>query len=129
MPYIDGFLNVVPIADKADFIKNIQFTNGVFIEVGATRVVESWGDDLPEGTLTDFRKAVQAKPNETVVLSWLEWPDRATRDQGLARIQELAKTDERFDPAVNPIPYDGKRMIFGGFDVVYDSLEVTSKSS
>ena len=128
MPYIDGFLNVVPLEKKAELIKHIQFTNSVFIEVGATRVVESWGDDLPEGTLTDFRKAVQAKPNETVVLSWLEWPDRATRDQGLARIQELAKTDERFDPAVNPIPYDGKRMIFGGFDVVYDSLEVPSIS-
>ena len=70
---------------------------------------------MPEGKLTDFRRAVQATEDEEVAFSWIEWPDKATRDGVMGRMDELAKTDERCDPAKNLMPFDGKRMIYGGF--------------
>jgi uncharacterized protein YbaA (DUF1428 family) len=85
------------------------------MELGALRVIECWGDDVPVGKLTDFRRAVQAGDEETVAFSWIEWPDKATRDAAFVKINELMKTDPRMDPAKNPIPFDGKRMIFGSF--------------
>ena len=85
--------------------------DALFLECGATRVVEGWGDDVPEGKVTDFRRAVQATPEESVVFSWIEWPDKAARDSGMERVMK----DPRMDPATNPMPFDGKRMIFGGF--------------
>ena len=80
-----------------------------------TRVVECWGDDVPDGKVTDFRKAVQAGDDETVVFSWIEWPDKATRDAGMARMMDPDNRDPRMDMEKNPMPFDGKRMIFGGF--------------
>jgi len=77
-------------------------------------VIESWGDDVPDGKVTDFRRAVQATSEETVALSWIEWPDKATRDAGMKKMLE----DPRMDPSTPgnpPMPFDGKRMIFGGF--------------
>lgn len=115
MSYIDGFVIAVPTANKQKFIDHANSATGIFTELGATRIVECWGDDVPDGTLTDFRKAVQAKADETVVLSWVEWPDKAVRNAAMARMQEMMKTDDRFDPEKNPVPFDGKRMIFGGF--------------
>ena len=115
MSYIDGFVIAVPTANKQKFIDHANSAAGIFAELGATRLLECWGDDVPDGTLTDFRKAVQAKADETVVLAWVEWPDKAVRDTAMARMQEMMKTDERFDPQKNPVPFDGKRMIFGGF--------------
>ena len=79
-----------------------------FLEFGALRVVEAWGDDVPDGKQTDFKRAVQAKDNETVVFSWIEWPDKATRDAAM----EKTRNEPRM---VEPMPFDGKRMIFGGF--------------
>ncbi len=118
MPYIDGFVIPVPTADKQKFIDHALKADSVFMEEGATRILESWGDDVPDGTLTDFRKAVQARDDETVCFAWIEWPDRATRDKGMARVNELFATDPRIGPEGNPIPFDGKRMIFGGFSPV-----------
>ena len=92
----------------------------MFMEFGALRVIECWGDDVPDGTLTDFRKAVQATGDEDVVFSWIEWPDKATRDAGYARMMDPANPDPRMDPAKNPMPFDGKRMIFGGFTPVVE---------
>jgi uncharacterized protein YbaA (DUF1428 family) len=120
MPYIDGFVIAVPTARKQEFIDHALKGNSVFKELGATRILECWGDDVPDGKLTDFRKAVQAKDDETVVFSWIEWPDKAKRDAAMSRMDELMKTDERFNPETNPMPFDGRRMIFGGFAPVVE---------
>lgn len=118
MSYIDGFVIAVPTANKQKFIEHARHFDALFIELGALRVVESWGDDVPDGKLTDFRKAVQAKDDETVVFSWIEWPDKATRMAAFARMEEMMKTDPRFRD--NPMPFDGKRMIYGGFAPVVE---------
>ena len=111
MAYIDGFVIAVPTANKQKFIDHANDGDAVFIEYGATRVLECWGDDVPAGKQTDFQRAVQAKPDETVVFSWIEWPDKATRDAGMEKMMK----DPRMNPETNPMPFDGKRMIFGGF--------------
>ena len=111
MAYLDGFVIAVPTANKQKFIEHANLGDPVFIEQGATRVIECWGDDVPDGTVTDFRKAVQAKEDETVVFSWIEWPDKATRDAGMQKMME----DPRMSPENNPMPFDGKRLIYGGF--------------
>lgn len=115
MTYIDGFAIAVPTANKDRFIQHANTADSVFMELGATRILECWGDDVPAGKLTDFHRAVQAKADETVVFSWVEWPDKATRDAAFARMEELMKADPRLDPQKNPMPFDGKRMIYGGF--------------
>ena len=115
MAYIDGFLIAVPKANKQKFIEHADKGDSVFMELGATRVVECWGDDVPDGKVTDFRRAVQATEDEVVVFSWIEWPDKATRDAGMGRMGELMKSDPRINPESNPMPFDGKRMIYGGF--------------
>jgi uncharacterized protein YbaA (DUF1428 family) len=114
MAYIDGFVIAVPTGNKQKFIEHAKKVDVMFLEHGATRVVECWGDDVPEGKLTDFRRAVQAKDDEAVVFSWIEWPDKATRDAGMKRVME----DPRMKPDNNPAPFDGKRLIFGGFSPV-----------
>ena len=115
MSYIDGFVIAVPKANKEKFIEHAKLGDSVFIDLGATRVLECWGDDVPNGKLTDFRRAVQATDDEVVVFSWIEWPDKATRDAGMGRMEELTKTDARMSPEKNPMPFDAKRMIYGGF--------------
>ncbi|HET8937720.1 MAG TPA: DUF1428 domain-containing protein [Polyangiales bacterium] len=118
MSYIDGFVIAVPKANKEKFIEHAKLGDSVFIELGATRVLECWGDDVPNGKLTDFRRAVQATDDEVVVFSWIEWPDKATRDACMSRMEELMKTDARMSPEKNPMPFDGKRMIYGGFSPI-----------
>ncbi len=119
MSYIDGFVIAVPTANKQRFIDHAETGDGLFMDLGAVRILECWGDDVPDGRLTDFRKAVQAKDDETVVFSWIEWPDKATRDAGMEKMTEMmnnpSKADPRMDPEKNPMPFDGKRLIFGGF--------------
>lgn len=113
--YIDGFLIAVPTANKNKFIEHAKKGDSVFMELGATRILECWGDDVPEGKVTDFRRAVKATEDETVVFSWIEWPDKATRDAGMSKMMEMMKTDPRMNPESNPMPYDGMRLIYGGF--------------
>jgi|SRR5690606_13027246 len=120
MSYIDGFVIAVPTANKDKFIKHANEGDSVFMEMGAIRILECWGDDVAEGKLTDFRRAVQAADDETVVFSWIEWPDKATRDIAFGKMEELMKTDPRMNPEKNPMPFDGKRMIYGGFAPVVD---------
>ena len=115
MSYIDGFVIAVPTVNKQKFVDHANLGDSVFIELGAVRIFECWGDDVPNGKLTDFRRAVQAQDDETVVFSWVEWPDKATRDAAMGRMEALMKTDDRFSPEKNPMPFDGKRMIYGGF--------------
>jgi uncharacterized protein YbaA (DUF1428 family) len=115
MPYIDGFVIAVPKANKQKFIDHANKGDSFFMDLGAQRVLECWEDDVPNGKVTDFRRAVQAKDDEAVVFSWIEWPDKATRDAGMSKIMESMKTDPRMNPETNPMPFDGQRMIFGGF--------------
>jgi uncharacterized protein YbaA (DUF1428 family) len=120
MSYVDGFVIAVPTANRQAFIDHANNGDSVFMELGALRVLECWGDDVPTGKLTDFRRAVQANDDETVVFSWIEWPDKATRDAAMGRMEELMKTDDRMNPDKNPMPFDGKRMIYGGFSPVVE---------
>ncbi len=120
MSYIDGFVIAVPTANKQKFTDHADTADSIFIELGAIRVLECWGDDVPDGKLTDFRRAVQASADETVVFSLIEWPDKATRDAGMSKMGDLMKTDDRMNPDKNPMPFDGKRMIYGGFAPLVD---------
>ena len=124
MTYVDGFVIAVPKANKDKFIVHARTIDQMFTELGATRIVECWGDDVPVGTTTDFHMAVKATEDEDVAFSWIEWPDKATRDFGMAKMTELMNDpdnrDPRMDPEKNPVPFDGKRMIFGGFTPVLD---------
>ncbi len=119
MTYIDGFVIACPEANKQKFIDHANMGDSVFMELGALRIVECWGDDVPDGKTTDFRMAVKAEADEAVLFSWIEWPDKATRDAAMAKMTEWmtdpSKADPRMDPEKNPMPFDGKRMIFGGF--------------
>ncbi len=114
MSYIDGFVLAVETARRDEFIDHARRMDSLFLTFGATRIVECWGDDVPDGKLTDFARAVHAKEGETVAFSWIEWPHKATRDAAMTRME----TDERF--MAEPMPFDGKRMIFGGFEPVVD---------
>ncbi len=120
MPYVDGFVLAVPAANKDKFIAHAREMDEYFIEYGATRVVECWGDDVQHGKQTDFFRSVEAKEDEVVCFSWIEWPDKTTRDRQMGLLMELMKNDPRFDPATNPPPFDGMRMIYGGFESVLE---------
>lgn len=109
MSYIDGMIAAVPTARKEEYIAHARATGAIFKEHGALSCTEAWGDDVPAGKLTDFPRAVQATADETVVFSWITWPDKATRDAGWGKIMQ----DERMMSI--PMPFDGKRLIHGGF--------------
>lgn len=118
MAYLDGFVIAVPNANKDKFVSHAQTGDSVFLDFGATRVVECWGADVPKGETTDFQGAVQAAEDESVIFSWIEWPDKAVRDAGMGKMMAPDFKDERMDPETNPMPFDGKRMIYGGFQPV-----------
>lgn len=118
MPYVDGFVIPVPNDKRDAYVALALSVAPMFKEFGALEIWECWGDDVPAGKLTSFPLAVQAEPGETVVFSWIVWPSRAVRDTANARM----RTDPRMQ-AYNPatMPFDGKRMIFGGFEVLVQS--------
>ncbi|MCP5143297.1 MAG: DUF1428 domain-containing protein [Gammaproteobacteria bacterium] len=118
MSFVDGFVIAVPLANRQQFIDYAQMLDPVFLELGALRVLECWGVDVPDGKVTDFRRAVAGEKDEAVCFSWIEWPDKATRDAGMAIMHELMTTDARFDQTRHPLPFDGQRMIYGGFETV-----------
>ena len=120
MSYIDGFVIAVPTANKQKFIEHAKNSDSIFTEMGATKVVECWGDDVPDGEVTDFRKAVHAREDETVVFSWIEWPDKDTRDAAMQKMMSDDFNDDRLNPETNPMPFDGKRMIYGGFQPIVE---------
>jgi uncharacterized protein YbaA (DUF1428 family) len=111
MSYVEGFVLAVPAANKETFRKHAADAAPMFKEFGATRMVETWGDDVPDGKLTDFKGAVKAKPDEVVVFSWFEYPDKAARDAANAKMM----SDPRMKDMGTNMPFDGQRMIFGGF--------------
>jgi uncharacterized protein YbaA (DUF1428 family) len=117
MTYIDGFVVAVPTANREIYRQFAEAAARIFKEHGALRLVECWGDDVPQGKLTSFPLAVQCKDDETVVFSWVAWSSREARDAGMKKVME----DPRMQPDRNPMPFDGKRLIYGGFTVLVDA--------
>lgn len=115
MGYADGYLVAVPEAKREAYVALAARMAPFFLEVGALRVVEAWADDVPEGKVTDYRRAVIAKPDETVVFSFVEWPSREVRVEGWKRMME----DTRSHPD-GEMPFDGARMVYGGFEPIVD---------
>ena len=120
MSYVDGFVISCPKDKKQAFIDHAAKADEMFIELGALRVVDCWADDVPDGKLTDFRMAVKVEEGEDVAFSWIDGPDKATRDAAFAKMMDPENPDPRIDMASNAPPFDGKRMIFGGFLPVVD---------
>jgi uncharacterized protein YbaA (DUF1428 family) len=116
MAYIDGLVVPVP-SDKKDAYRDVASEIGkLLVEQGAERVVEWWGVDVPHGKVTDFYRAVDAQDGESLVFAWILWPSKEARDQGHARMME----DPRMQPRPD-MPMDMKRMIFGGFELLFDT--------
>jgi uncharacterized protein YbaA (DUF1428 family) len=116
MSYVDGFMAPVPSANRDEYLKHCKDAAAVFKDYGATRVVETWADDVPEGKITSMPMAVKLEKDEVVVFSWVVWPSKAVRDAGWEKIM----ADTRMQPDRAPMPFDGKRMIYGGFNVILD---------
>lgn len=113
--YVDGYLLPVPAANRDAYRTMAQKVGEVLVDYGALRVVEAWGDDVPDGKVTDFRRATLAQEDEGVVFAWVEWPSKQVRDAAWAKSVE----DPRMKPE-GPMPFDGKRMIYGGFETLLD---------
>ena len=111
MTYVDGFVTAVPTADKETYRAFCQRMSGIFREYGAIEVVDCWGDDVPPGKLTSFPLAVKAEADETVCFGYTTWASRAARDEAWKKVM----ADPRIQSGGNP-PFDGKRMIYGGFE-------------
>lgn len=114
MAYIDGFVIPVQISNKENFIETANIVDQMFMDLGAVRILECWADDLQVGEVTDFRKAVKAKDDETVVFSWVEWPDKQTREEAKIKFQKMVEEENRPAEEQTP-PFDGRRLIYGGF--------------
>ena len=117
MNYIDGFVAAVPTANREVYREHAEKAAEIFKEYGALQLVECWGDDVPEGKLTSFPMAVQCKSDETVVFSWISWPSRQVRDEGMKKVM----ADPRLQPETNPMPFDATRMIYGGFEMIVNA--------
>lgn len=116
MNYIDGVVVAVPAGNKQAYLDYANASAALFKEFGALRVVDCWGDDVPVGKVTDFRMAVKAEEGEVVVFSWLEWPSKGVRDEAWKKLM-----DEPRMAALGAMPFDGKRMIYGGFQQIAES--------
>jgi uncharacterized protein YbaA (DUF1428 family) len=117
MNYVDGFVLAVPTANRAAYQKMAEDAAIVFKEYGALKIVECWGDDVPDGKLTSFPMAVKCEENETVVFSWIVWPSREVRDLGNQKVM----VDPRMQSCMEMQLFDGKRLIYGGFEIILES--------
>ncbi len=118
--YTDGYVLPVPTDKKDAYREMAEKAAAKFQQHGALRVVEAWGDDVPEGKVTDYKRAVKARDDENIVYSYVEWPDKPTRDAAMAKME----SDERL--MAEPMPFDGKRMIYGGFEILLDTDEAST---
>ena len=116
MTYLDGFVVPVPHGNRERYKDAAAKAWPLFKEFGAIRQVECWGDDVKAGQTTDFRRAVNAEEGETVVFSWIEYPSKEVRDAANKKMQEDPRIQEMFAD----MPFDGKRMIYGGFAPIFD---------
>ena len=116
MEYIEGLVAAVPNKNKSEYIEHAKRTASIFKSHGALRLVECWGDDVPPGEITSFPKAVKCQSDETVVLAWIVWPSKEIRDAGM----EAIMSDEKMNSEMTQMPFDGSRLIYGGFQIVVD---------
>jgi uncharacterized protein YbaA (DUF1428 family) len=116
MAYVDGFVVAVPTANKQDYIDMASKINALFKKNGALEIVENWGVDVPEGKLTSFTMAVKRENNESIVFSWIKWPSKQVRDEAWGVLMQ----DPLMQPGATPQVFDGKRMIFGGFETLME---------
>jgi uncharacterized protein YbaA (DUF1428 family) len=116
MSYIQGFVAAVPAAKKELYRKHSAEAAVLFKEFGATRIVEAWGADVPDGQVTDFKRAVKAEPDEVVVFAWHEYPSKQAAEAAFQKMM----SDPRMKEMGATMPFDGKRMIIGGFDTILD---------
>jgi uncharacterized protein YbaA (DUF1428 family) len=116
MTYVEGFVLAVPTANRDEYRRHAAAAWPLFREFGVRRLVEAWGDDLPDGKVTDFKGAVQAKPDETVVFSWFEYPSKEVRDAATAKMM----SDPRMAEMGADMPFDGQRMIMSGFEGIVE---------
>jgi uncharacterized protein YbaA (DUF1428 family) len=116
MTFIDGFVVPVPDKNREKYVETARRAAQVFKECGAISVTECWGEDVPEGKMTSFPMAVKLEPGETVVFSWTVWPSRQARDEGMKK----AMADPRMKMDPSSFPFDGRRMIWGGFSPIVE---------
>ncbi len=116
MEHVDGFVTAVPTANREKFQAHLEYSAAAFKDHGATKVVDCWGDDVPDGKLTSLPKAVQKKDDETICFSWIVWPSKEAHDASMKKVF----ADERMKPENNPMPFDGKRLIYGGFETLVE---------
>lgn len=116
MAYVDGFVAAVPTANRETYLEYAKKFDALFIAHGALKAVECWGDDVPEGKLTSFSMAVKREPDESILFSWITWPSKEARNAAWEKLMKLPE----MQPNTNTMPFDGKRMIFGGFDVILE---------
>ena len=117
MAYVDCFIAPVPTAKREAYLQHSEQMAALFKENGAIKQVECWGDDIPPGEVTSFPMAVQCKDDETVVTGWLIWPSKDTRDAAWEKIMQ----DPSMHDGSNPMPFDGKRLIHGGFEMMFET--------
>ena len=116
MTYVEGFLTPVPVANKEQYLAHAREAAALIRDHGAARMVETWGDDVPRGTTNDLWSAVDAGHDEAVLFSWFEYPDKAARDAANRKMME----DPRMEGMAKDMPFDGRRMIYAGFEVIND---------
>ena len=116
MAYIDGFVAPVLPGKRDAYAEMAREASKIFLEHGAIQVVEALSDDVPHGKVTDFYRAVAAEENEAIAFSWIVWPSKQVRDEA----NQKMRNDPRMQMTPD-MPFDGKRMIFGGFEVLLDT--------
>jgi uncharacterized protein YbaA (DUF1428 family) len=116
MNYVDGYVIAVPTANREAYRAKAEKMAILFKKHGALSVVENWGDDVPEGKLTSFTMAVKREETESIVFSWITWPSRTVRDEAWKVVMQdpVMQSDDQ------PSLFDGKRMIFGGFQSIVE---------
>ena len=114
MDYVNGYVLAVPTNKRAEYQALAQTSASFFKSNGATSVVECWGDAVPDGKLTSFPMAVKCQADETVVFSWVTWPSKEAHDAGMKKVMDNPK----FHEEMQKMPVDGKRMIFGSFQMI-----------